>query len=241
MIFTAIRSFSTKIPAFKPVSHIIFDIDGLILKTEQFYYQADKTVINRYGKEYPWELRMKVLGRTEQQTAHMIVEELKLPVSHKQYQTEVKNVVLDLLKNAPLMPGAERLIRHLYNNKIPMALATSSGAESVVAKFSKYQDLYKLFNHIVMASSDPDIKQGKPAPDVFLAAAKKFTDNPDPEKCLVFEDAPNGVLAAVSAGMQVVMVPEDYVSEEDRKKATVVLKSLNDFKPEQFKLPPFSV
>lgn len=63
-----------------------------------------------------------------------------------------------------------------------MALATSSGAESVVAKFSKYQDLYKLFSHIVMASSDPDIKQGKPAPDVFLAAAKKFPDSPDPEK-----------------------------------------------------------
>lgn len=63
-----------------------------------------------------------------------------------------------------------------------MALATSSGAESVVAKFSKHQDLYKLFHHIVMASSDPDIKRGKPAPDVFLAAAKKFTDDPKPEK-----------------------------------------------------------
>lgn len=48
---------------------------------------------------------MRVLGRTEQQTAHMIVEELKLPVSYEQYQKEVKNVVLDLLKDAPLMPG----------------------------------------------------------------------------------------------------------------------------------------
>lgn len=59
-------------------------------------------------------------------------------------------------------------------------------------------------------------------------------------QCLVFEDAPNGVQAAISAGMQVVMVPEDYVPKEDREKATLVLKSLLEFKPEQFGLPPFS-
>lgn len=63
-----------------------------------------------------------------------------------------------------------------------MALATSSGAESVKSKFSKHAELYSLFKYIVMASSDPEIKNGKPAPDVFLAAAKKFPDKPSPEK-----------------------------------------------------------
>lgn len=161
-------------------------------------------------------------------------------------------------------PGAERLIKHFSKNKIPMALATSSGEQSVKVKFSKHQDLYKLFHHVIMASSDPRVKRGKPAPDVFLVAASHFPDKPSPEKvfffklqirhllthflfknvfllkCLVFEDAPNGVQAANSAGMQVVMVPEDYVTQEDRDKATLVLKSLNDFKPELFGLPPFS-
>lgn len=58
-------------------------------------------------------------------------------------------------------------------------------------------------------------------------------------QCLVFEDAPNGVTAGVSAGMQVVMVPDPHISEEQRKHATVVLDSLEEFQPELFGLPAF--
>ena len=56
---------------------------------------------------------------------------------------------------------------------------------------------------------------------------------------MVFEDAPNGVQAAISAGMQVVMVPDPIVPEEKRKLATKVIDSLLDFKPEEFGLPKF--
>lgn len=59
-------------------------------------------------------------------------------------------------------------------------------------------------------------------------------------QCLVLEDAPNGVQGAVSAGMQVVMVPADYISDELKSKATAVIKSLEDFQPELFGLPPFN-
>lgn len=86
-----------------------------------------------------------------------------------------------------IISGAERLIRHLHKNKIPIAIATSSGAESVKLKTSKHQDLFSLFCHIVMGSSDPEVKNGKPAPDIFKVCAERFYDKPDYHKvCILF-------------------------------------------------------
>lgn len=120
-------------------------------------------------------------------------------------------------------------------------------------------EIFNLFNHRVYGSTDPDVKIGKPAPDIFLVACKRFGDKPKPAdvsiigqtrecliykihffgQCLVFEDAPNGVRAACLAGMQSVMVPDKNVSQELRKEATIVIDSLEQFQPEIFGLPPF--
>lgn len=77
--------------------------------------------------------------------------------------------------------GAERLVRHLHNSKVPICLATSSSVESVEVKTTHHQELFKLFHHKVMGSSDKDVKDGKPAPDIFLVAARRFPDSPKPE------------------------------------------------------------
>lgn len=109
----------------------------------------------------------------------------------------------------------------------------------VKVKTTNHQELFSLFLHKVCGSSDPEVKNGKPAPDIFLVAASRFKDKPRTEHCLVFEDAPNGVSAARAAGMQVVMVPDSHVPIEMCSDATQVLSSLENFKPEQFGLPPF--
>lgn len=141
------------------------------------------------------------------------------------------------MKPNVLFSGAEKLIRFLHAEKIPFCLATSSGSDMVDVKTANHKELFSLFGHKVMGSTDPDVKMGKPAPDIFLVAASRFPDNPKPENCLVFEDAPNGVLAARSAGMQVVMVPDEKCPEESRKNATLVLNSLEEIKLEDFGLP----
>uniref|UniRef100_A0A8D8KQM0 Probable pseudouridine-5'-phosphatase n=1 Tax=Culex pipiens TaxID=7175 RepID=A0A8D8KQM0_CULPI len=182
---------------------------------------------------------MRVLGTTEQRTVSIIVNDLKLSCTVDDFLKKFREKQLLELGGAPLLKGAERLVRHLHQHNIPIALATSSGADSVEVKIKNHQELFALFNHKVMGSSDAEVKEGKPAPDIFLVAAKRFPDSPKPDQCLVFEDAPNGVTAGVSAGMQVVMVPDPHISEEQRKHATVVLGSLEEFKPEQFGLPAF--
>lgn len=225
---------------FAKVTHCIFDMDGLLLDTERLYTEVTQSIADPYGKTFTWEIKQSVMGLQRDPAAAAIVRALDLPMTPEEYVRVSTEKINQLMANAQLMPGAERLVRHLHQNNIPIALATSSGADSVEVKTRNHQELFGLFNHKVMGSSDAEVKEGKPAPDIFLVAAKRFPDSPSPSQCLVFEDAPNGVTAGISAGMQVVMVPDPHISEEQRKHATVVLESLEDFKPELFGLPAFS-
>lgn len=78
--------------------------------------------------------------------------------------------------------GAERLIRHLHKTKVPFALATSSSERSVHTKVAAHKELFTYFHHMVMGSTDKEVKFGKPHPDIFLVAAARFPDKPAPEK-----------------------------------------------------------
>lgn len=141
-----------------------------------------------------------------------------------------------------LMPGAERLIKHLSSKNIPIAIATGSAHVSFDKKTGHIGDiLRKPFHHHVYAGSDPEVKRGKPQPDVFLIAAKRFDQPPkDMKSVLVFEDAINGVKAALAAGMQVILVPDKKIDlSHINIKPTQTLDSLENFKPELYGLPPF--
>lgn len=75
------------------------------------------------------------------------------------------------------MPGAERLIRHLHANNVPICVATSSGEESVKIKTQNHLEVFKLFHHITKGT---DVKEGKPSPEIFLLAASLFEPKAEP-------------------------------------------------------------
>lgn len=90
-----------------------------------------------------------------------------------------------------------------------MAVATGSGRHFFELKSQKHQNIFKFFKAIV-TGDDPGVKDSKPAPDVYLMAAKELgvVKEQDLKRCLAIEDAPNGVMAALSAGMEVIWVPD---------------------------------
>jgi (DL)-glycerol-3-phosphatase len=135
--------------------------------------------------------------------------------------------------------GVARLVAHLHAHGVPMAVATSSHRHHFNLKTAHHAAVFSCMDAVV-TGDDPAVARGKPSPDIFLLAATRFRQPPaSPAHVLVFEDAPNGVLAAVAAGMPVVMVPSPLVGEDDRRPATQVLASLVDFDPQAWGLPPY--
>ncbi|CAG9800272.1 unnamed protein product [Chironomus riparius] len=220
----------------KPVTHVLFDMDGLLLNTEIIYEKVFQEVCLKFGKALTPEARIKLLGSTERRSCEICVNDLKLNCTVDEFVKDFRELSQQRLPNVDFMPGAERLVRHLHANNVPICVATSSGEESVKIKTQNHQEVFKLFHHITKGT---DVKEGKPSPEIFLLAASLFEPKAEPLNCLVVEDAPNGVQGAISAGMQVVMVPGSLISEENRSKATIAIKSLEEFKPELFGLPSF--
>ncbi|KRY83155.1 Pseudouridine-5'-monophosphatase [Trichinella pseudospiralis] len=212
---------------FKKVSHVIFDMDGLLLNTEDYYTEAQDTYLRKFGKTFTWELKCRQMGRTQREGFQLVIDEYKLPVSLDEMLVEVHSHLEMLFPHCQLMPGAERLVNHLHNHRIPMALCTGSTEHCYRIKSQNHQQVFSKFHHYLFTSDDPEVKHGKPNPDCFLICNSRFAEPPPVENVLVFEDAINGVEAALKAGMQVVMVPDHRMSTELRERATLCIDSLN--------------
>ncbi|XP_063979539.1 pseudouridine-5'-phosphatase isoform X1 [Diachasmimorpha longicaudata] len=226
--------------SYDKVTHVLFDMDGLLLDTEYRYTEIYNRVIRKYGDyTFTWDHKATTMGFHPIESAKKVIEIFNLPTTPEEFMEQLAPHYQELFPHSQLMPGAARLLHHLHKHDIPIALATSSGETSYELKTKKVKPMFEMFHHKVLGGSDTEVKNGKPAPDIFLVAARRFPDNPSPSKCLVFEDAPNGVQAALSAGMQVIMVPDPNLPKELTKKATLVLGSLEEFKPELFGLPPY--
>ncbi|KAM3961190.1 pseudouridine-5'-phosphatase-like [Aphomia sociella] len=224
---------------YKKVTHVLFDLDGLLLDSETLYTEAFTTVCAKYDKTFTWELKSTLLGFQGHECADKIVKTLDLPITKEEFMKECFKVYEVLFPKVQLMPGAQKLVEHLHKKGVPIALATSSSKDSVDMKMQNYQELLKLFHHLTMGSSDKEVTKGKPDPAIFLVCASRFPDMPKPEDCLVFEDALNGVKAACAANMQVVVVPDPRIEPVLLKDATLTLKSLEEFEPQLFGLPAY--
>ena len=187
-----------------PVSHVIFDMDGVLLDSEPFYTQVQVEFAARYGKTFPdgfpFELKAQMMGKRAIDAGEIYVRELGIDhlVTPEEYIYERELLLDELFLKTPLMPGAERLVRHLHAHGVPFSLATSTHRRHFDLKTNDHKDLFSLFHHI---TTSDDVVDAKPSPEIYLLAASKWEPAPHPTRCLVIEDAPSGVTAAKAAGM----------------------------------------
>lgn len=222
------------------ITHVIFDMDGLLLDTEGYYTEVQTEILQRYGKDFTWELKAKMMGKKALEAAQVCVTELGLQdqLTAESFLAEREEALDKLFPQTALMPGAERLLRHLHAQGVPFCLATSSHQRHFQLKTTQHRQLFSLFQHCITGDQ---VKNGKPAPEIFLRAAKAFSPPAEPGCCLVFEDAVAGVAAGKAAGMHVVMVPDPNLSSSAAAAADEVLESLEDFEPQNWGLPAFGI
>ena len=217
------------------ITHVIYDLDGLLLDTERLYTEATQDVARRYGKTFDWSVKSLIIGKRALDSATILTRLLDLPISPAEYLSERNEVLSRLLLQAEPQPGAVRLTEHLHRHQFPQAIASSSDRRTFEIKTGRHRNWFSLF-HCIVLGDDPAVVNGKPAPDIFLVAASRL--NAEPEQCLVFEDAPSGVQAAKAAGMQVIAVPDPNMDHRAYAGADRILNQLTEFDPSVLGLPP---
>jgi len=182
---------------------LVFDCDGTIADTMPLHYESWVAALGQHKVEFPEALFYEMAGIPTATIIQMLNERHghSMPV---QETTDIKeNLFLKLIDRVkPIEPVVQIIER--FAGQLPMAVATG-GTRAICIRTLQALNLHHHFTAIVTAD---DVVRGKPAPDIFLEAAKRLGVPPD--KCVAFEDADLGVRSATDAGMKVVDVRKPF-------------------------------
>jgi HAD superfamily hydrolase (TIGR01509 family) len=204
---------------------VIFDLDGLLIDSEPYWDLARQQMATEYGRTWTEADQRSVMGVSTATWASYMIERLELDLSRPAVIERIVGKMLALYReHIPYLPGAVQAV-HLAAKNYPTALA--SGSERSLIEVV-VQDMAMRNKFRVVVCTD-DLSHGKPAPDVYLEAARRLGISPD--LCVCVEDSPNGILAGKAAGMKVIAVPDTRFNPDivvDRQ-TNVVLGSLEEF------------
>jgi len=189
---------------------VIFDMDGVLVDSEPFGFEALRRVMARYGLPYREEENAEFLGRTTLDSCHTLRERHGLAESAETLADWYVEGMLEQIAQGPIpMVGVPDVLKTIRAAGYRMALASSAEVRVIDANLTAL-GLRPLFDAVV---SGTEVAHGKPAPDVFLAAAERLGVRP--AACLVVEDSRNGLLAAKAAGMRCAVVPCAHTRHQD--------------------------
>lgn len=201
----------------------MFDLDGLMFNTEELYQNVGSEILRRRGKRFDAELVDAMMGRPAGAALQLMIDYHGLDGTVAELAAETDAIFATLLdERLEQMPGLGELLAALEGAGMPLAIATSSGpdfARTVLDKFA----LGPRFEFVLTCD---DIRQGKPHPEIYLLAARRF--GLAPGELLVLEDSQNGCRAAIAAGAIVVAVPAGPSRRHDFSGTALVAESLAD-------------
>jgi HAD superfamily hydrolase (TIGR01509 family) len=193
-------------PPREPVRAVVFDVDGTLLDTEEAYLAADQALLGRRGIAFGREDKRRYVGGGNLDMMADLKRRFGLPESPEALAAEKNALYLELVRDVRAFPEMERFLRRVRARGIPVAAASGSSPD-VLRRVLAASGLASQLDAIVSAE---EVARGKPAPDVFLEAARRL--GVPAHACVAVEDARPGVEAACRAFMRCIAVP--YLAEE---------------------------
>lgn len=214
---------SADLPDNRPIRGVVFDLDGLLVNTEELYQDVGSELLRRRGRTFEPDLLDAMMGRPQQVSLAIMIEWHGLDDTVETLAAETSAIFVALLESRlEPMPGAVQLVETIARRGLPRGVATSSGpdfAHDVLARVG----LRDRFEFVLTSA---DVVHGKPNPEIYLAAARRLAV--DPAEMLVLEDSQAGCRAAVAAGAAAVAVPGGHSRRHDFTGARFVAESLLD-------------
>jgi HAD superfamily hydrolase (TIGR01509 family) len=210
------------------VAAVVFDLDGVLVDSEAVWDEVRRRFTEENGGRWHEGAQREMMGMSSVEWSRYVRDRLFVDMDPERISIEVADRVADLYRERlPLLPGAVESVR-LLAKEWPLAVASSSNRH-VIDLVVELAGLKEEFRATV---SSEEVGSGKPAPDVYLKAAKRL--EVDPGACAAIEDSTNGIRSARAAGMTVIAVPNrDYPPEaEALRHAEGVLDSLVDLTPD---------
>ncbi len=207
----------------RKISAVVFDLDGLMLNTEDVFELAGVELMARRGLVMTDELRHRMMGRRPVEAFTVLKSLTGISDKLEDLMLETK-VLFEFIARDRLfaMPGLHEVLELIDDRKLPRGVATSSPRSYMTHLLEKFELLHRMD----MTLAAEDVTHGKPHPEIYLKAAEIL--NVDPAEMLVLEDSETGTRAAAAAGAFVVSVPSRHTSSGDFSMSRLQIPSLLD-------------
>lgn len=202
---------------------VVFDLDGLLVNTEELYQEVGADILSRRGHSFDDDLLDAMMGRPPRIALQTMIDWHQLDDSVEGLAAETSEIFQGLLDSRlELMPGAKKLLDYLAMRHIPCGVATSSGPDFAMDVLGRVK-IIEFFNFVLTSA---DVTKGKPDPEIYITAAGRL--GIEPKHMLVLEDSAAGCAAAVAAGAVTVAVPSGQSRRHDFTGARAIVESLAD-------------
>ena len=202
---------------------VTFDMDGLMFNSEDVYTLAGSELLARRGCQFTPDLKDAMMGLPAPKSFEVMIDWHDLDEPWHTIAAESNEIFLGLLsQHLATMPGLMELLVALERAAIPKAIATSSSRRLANACLDPFE-LAPRFSFILTSE---DITHGKPDPEIYLLAARRF--GVPASEMLVLEDSQNGSRAAAASGAFTVAVPGEHSRRQDFSTANLIIESLED-------------